>query len=470
MQSGNHIKLLLVTSGTNSCVEYLGKRTDLDLYILDLKEKCIRTKDEVNSYISDISPDLLFVYRCPFIISKKAYSIPRIGAYNIHPSLLPKHRGLNPWIGIFKNKEEKNGVTLHRITDVVDGGEIIYQQSYSISPNETVDEARNNADIIASRLLAKFLDEYIPEHEKFIDLYPLANKYDYIAAIADKSNLLVGSLVKDGVVTDSVGVEYCERAYSIVFKIRLDNKDMALRCWKCIGYEDSVSICRRMTVISEDVRMSGLPYFEEFSFYESGILTCKGIYPVMIMDWISAPDLKQYIQKNLYDREKLYNLADKFLTMAAALHKAKIAHGDLQVANIRVRDDGSLFLIDYDTLYTPTLNDEQDNVKGKLCFQHHSRQGNRLLSPYMDYFPEYVIYFGIKALANYPELYAFLEMDKNDFIFTEEELTDIKNGRIFKFIYRIGNKELVYIAESLVEAWLADSMDKIVPLEMKLFF
>lgn len=470
MQLDNHIKLLFVTSGKNSCVEYLEKRTGLDLYILDLKEKCIRTKDEVDSYISYIIPDLLFVYRCPFIISKKVYSIPRMGAYNIHPSLLPKYRGLNPWIGIFKNKEVENGVTLHRITDVVDGGEIIYQQSYPISSNDTVYEARNNADIIASMLLARFLDEYIPKHEKFIDLYPLANKYDYIAAIAVRSNLLVGSLVKDGVVTDSAVMEYYEGAYSIVFKIRFDNKDMALRCWKCIRYEETVSLCRRMGVIAEEVRKSDLPYFEKFSFYESGILTCKGIYPVMIMDWITAPDLKQYIRGNLHDKAKLNNLADKFVAMTADLHKTGISHGDLQVTNIRVREDGSLFLIDYDTMYTPSMAEEHDNVKGKLCFQHHSRQRNRLLTPYMDYFSEYVIYLGIKVLANYPRLYTFLDLDKNDFIFTDEELKDIRNGRVCKFIYRMNNKELTEIAESLVEAWQADSLDKIVPLEKKLFF
>lgn len=166
MQPNNHIKLLFITNGGNSCTEYLRIRDGIILNVLDLSQGGIRTKEELEQYILDICPDLLLVYRCPFIISKKAYSAARIGAYNIHPSLLPKYRGLNPWYGIFKNNEVENGVTLHRITDVVDGGEIIYQQSYRISPNDTIECARNNADIIASKLLAKFLDEYIPEHSE----------------------------------------------------------------------------------------------------------------------------------------------------------------------------------------------------------------------------------------------------------------------------------------------------------------
>ena len=56
------------------------------------------------------------------------------------------------------------------------------------------------------------------------------------------------------------------------------------------------------------------------------------------------------------------------------------------------------------------------------------------MTPYADYFSEYIIYFGIIALANYPQLYVCLDLDKNDFIFTKEELCDIGNSRICKFI------------------------------------
>ena len=163
MHPHNSIKLLFVTNGTNSCTEYLRTRSDIVLNILDLGQGIVRTKEEFEQYILDICPELLLVYRCPFIISKNVYLTARIGAYNIHPSLLPKYRGLNPWFEIFKNHEMENGITLHRITDVVDGGEIIYQQTYMISPEDTIETARNNADIIASKLLAKFMDEYIPE-------------------------------------------------------------------------------------------------------------------------------------------------------------------------------------------------------------------------------------------------------------------------------------------------------------------
>lgn len=469
MQSNNHIKLLFVTNGTNSCTEYLQIRNEIILNVLDLSQGSVSTKEELEQYILDICPDLLFVYRCPFIISKKAYSTARFGAYNIHPSLLPNYCGLNPWYEIFKNNEVENGVTLHRITDVVDGGEIIYQQSYRISPNDTIEYARNNADVIASKLLARFMDEYIPEHDKFLELYPLPNKYDYIEAITDKSNLLIENAIKNGLSVEDINGNFHEGAYSIVFKIKFHNKELALRCWKCICYDDCVTLCRRMMCISNELREIQLPYFMDFNFYERGIVTSKGIYPIMLMDWTNDLNLKQYISENLSNPEKLYMLANNFTMMAADLHTFQISHGDLQVANIKVREDGSLFLIDYDTLFTPSLYGDYDRVKGNLCFQHHSRLDNELMSPCADYFSEYIIYFGIIALANYPQLYTYLDLDKNDFIFTQEELYDIRNSRICKFIYLKNNKTLIDIFQSLIDAWEASKIDTIIPLENVLF-
>lgn len=465
MRPNNHIKLLFITNGANSCTEYLRIRDGIILNVLDLSQGDVKTKDELEQYILDISPDLLLVYHCPFIISKKAYSAALIGAYNIHPSLLPKYRGLNPWYEIFKNKEVENGVTLHRITDVVDGGEIIYQQSYRVSPNDTIECARNNADIIASKLLAKFLDKYIPEHSDFIELYPLPNKFDYIEAISNKSNLLIDDSIKDELAIGDFNVDFHESAYNIVFKIKFHNKELALRCWKCIDYDDCVALCRRMVRISSELRRTKLPYFIDFKFYERGIVTPKGIYPLMLMDWVYDLDLKQYINKNLFNTGKLYTLANNFAIMVADLHTFQISHGDLQVSNIKVREDGSLFLIDYDTMFIPSLYGDYDKVKGNLCFQHHSRLDNELMSPCTDYFSEYIIYFGILALANYPQLYTYLDLDKNDFIFTREELYDISNSRICKFIYLMNNPKLINLIQRLINAWEASNISKVITLE-----
>jgi phosphoribosylglycinamide formyltransferase 1 len=56
---------------------------------------------------------------------------------NIHPSLLPKFKGLNTFSRILKNKEKKTGCTVHFVTDKLDSGKIITQKSFFISLNDS---------------------------------------------------------------------------------------------------------------------------------------------------------------------------------------------------------------------------------------------------------------------------------------------------------------------------------------------
>jgi phosphoribosylglycinamide formyltransferase-1 len=83
-----------------------------------------------------------------------------LGAFNIHPSLLPKYPGLNPWEAIFRNHEQEGGVTLHRITEHIDAGPIIYQATFPIVESDTVESARTKADNLASELVVRLIESY----------------------------------------------------------------------------------------------------------------------------------------------------------------------------------------------------------------------------------------------------------------------------------------------------------------------
>lgn len=155
--------LLFITTGNNHCLNFLKKqKNEYIIHVLDLTKDIINNKKDLELQIRNINPDLILVYRCPYILSKNIYSSAQYGAYNIHPSLLPKYAGLNPWIEIFENKERYSGVTLHKITDEIDSGEFIYQESFRIEENDTLDTARHHADIIAAKLVKAFWENYIP--------------------------------------------------------------------------------------------------------------------------------------------------------------------------------------------------------------------------------------------------------------------------------------------------------------------
>ena len=56
---------------------------------------------------------------------------------NIHPSLLPKYKGLDTHKRVLKNKEKFSGCTVHYVTNKLDSGKIILQKRIRIGKNET---------------------------------------------------------------------------------------------------------------------------------------------------------------------------------------------------------------------------------------------------------------------------------------------------------------------------------------------
>ena len=56
---------------------------------------------------------------------------------NIHPSLLPKYKGLNTHERVLKNKEKYSGCTVHFVNSRLDSGKIILQKKVKISKNDT---------------------------------------------------------------------------------------------------------------------------------------------------------------------------------------------------------------------------------------------------------------------------------------------------------------------------------------------
>ena len=58
---------------------------------------------------------------------------------NIHPSLLPKYKGLNTHQRVLDNNEKYSGCTVHFVNSKLDSGKIILQKKVKISKNETKD-------------------------------------------------------------------------------------------------------------------------------------------------------------------------------------------------------------------------------------------------------------------------------------------------------------------------------------------
>ena len=93
--------------------------------------------DPVFERIRDLAPDFLFSFYFREMIQARFLDLPRLGAYNLHGSLLPKYRGRAPINWVLVKGEPETGITLHAMTPKPDDGAIIGQTRLPIQWDDT---------------------------------------------------------------------------------------------------------------------------------------------------------------------------------------------------------------------------------------------------------------------------------------------------------------------------------------------
>ena len=94
-------------------------------------------EDVVYEAIRAHRPDFLFSFYFREMIQARFLEIPRLGAYNLHGSLLPKYRGRAPINWVLVKGETETGITLHAMTPKPDDGFIVAQAQLPIAWDET---------------------------------------------------------------------------------------------------------------------------------------------------------------------------------------------------------------------------------------------------------------------------------------------------------------------------------------------
>lgn len=104
-------------------------------------------------------PDVILVSCFPRKLPDSIRSIPTIGCFNLHPSLLPAFRGPMPLFWQFREGEGNFGVTLHRMSSQLDAGNIIGQSTVSMPDGVTKQQANALLANVGCQLIARVLDD-----------------------------------------------------------------------------------------------------------------------------------------------------------------------------------------------------------------------------------------------------------------------------------------------------------------------
>lgn len=123
--------------------------------------------------IQAMKPDYLFSFYYRDMLCQALLDCAKVGAFNLHGSLLPKYRGRAPVNWALVNGETQTGVTLHKMTRRADQGDILAQQTVDIAPTDTAltlhTKMAQASTALLSDVLPSLLDgsvTYTPQNEK----------------------------------------------------------------------------------------------------------------------------------------------------------------------------------------------------------------------------------------------------------------------------------------------------------------
>ncbi|MBU1026777.1 MAG: methionyl-tRNA formyltransferase [Candidatus Margulisbacteria bacterium] len=88
------------------------------------------------SLLKSLNPDIIVVVAYGMLLPKEILDIPKYGCLNVHASLLPKYRGAAPVQWALLKGEQETGITVMRLNELLDTGDIIFQEKVEIDDND----------------------------------------------------------------------------------------------------------------------------------------------------------------------------------------------------------------------------------------------------------------------------------------------------------------------------------------------
>ena len=115
---------------------------------------------EARAEMKTLKPDVAVIAAYGLILPKWTLDLPTYGVLNVHPSLLPRHRGPAPVANAILEGDEGTGVTVMKVVPKVDSGPVLRSVGIEIGPRDTTGALTRRLAEIGARLLAETLRDW----------------------------------------------------------------------------------------------------------------------------------------------------------------------------------------------------------------------------------------------------------------------------------------------------------------------
>ncbi len=151
--------------------------------------KCKSANSErFKNEILRLNADIILVGTWGEKLKKEIIDLPTIATVNVHPSMLPKYRGPNPYLQTILHRETKSGITFHLMNEEFDKGAILSQKEIKILPNDTGKELKERTVFQARLMCAEVLKKL--EYGLVIPISQNENEATYFPNIKPEDMML----------------------------------------------------------------------------------------------------------------------------------------------------------------------------------------------------------------------------------------------------------------------------------------
>lgn len=274
--------------------------------------------------------------------------------------------------------------------------------------------------------------------------YPLVS--EYIEAIKSAEDNFSTLTNLQPVLDDEGNPIMSSGNYAVVFKMK-NGQTGKLHAVKCFlkeqkGREENYAM------ISKELQKVKSPYILHVHYMKNELFvdtsqSDESEFPILLMDWVEGKTLSSFLNSQsksisfnseFWTQEgeyvalyELRCLPANFVRMASWLIKQPFAHGDIKPDNIIIKPEGTFVLVDYDSMFVPSMQGMDNKYTGTPNFRHPSRF-SQTLNKNVDNYAISVIALSLYTLSLKPEL---IEQNSDNCIISEEEALNIHDHWMF---------------------------------------
>jgi len=151
---------LVISNKSNAPGLFFAKKNKVNFKIINYKN-IKKAESQILKHLKKNNIKLIFLAGFMKILSKNFIQQFKNKIINIHPSLLPKYKGLNTHERAIKNREKFSGCTVHFVNEKLDSGKIILQKKIKILKTDTAESLAKKVLVEENKLYPKAINKLL---------------------------------------------------------------------------------------------------------------------------------------------------------------------------------------------------------------------------------------------------------------------------------------------------------------------